>query len=152
MSVFPEMNYFTASVIYSVLQCMFMHSVVLKYIILKRRKVFNQNDGLCLILIPLSLDENTICIKLCTINMIRMLLFKNAKYFLFQLISIYTGVFILFLQPELTHLNFPALYAKKQPFGVLFLSKDGAESQILEENVVAIVKAKMFPEVIFCKM
>lgn len=62
------------------------------------------------------------------------------------------GSFILFLQPELTHLNFPALYAKKQPFGVLFLSKDGAESQILEENVVAIVKAKMFPEVIFCKM
>ena len=54
------------------------------------------------------------------------------------------------LQPELTHLNFPALYARKQPFGILFLNP--SLSQASQLAVVNIIKSNEVPDLVFCKM
>ncbi|KAK7104825.1 thioredoxin domain-containing protein 16-like [Littorina saxatilis] len=56
------------------------------------------------------------------------------------------------LLPELTHLNFPALYARKQPFGILFYESgsEDASSQLL--TIGNIIKTNKAPGIIFCKM
>lgn len=54
------------------------------------------------------------------------------------------------LLPELTHLNFPAFYARKQRFGILFQAKDTEDS--VAQTVVSLIKNKRFTNIIFCRM
>nr|KAG5712816.1 hypothetical protein BaRGS_007413 [Batillaria attramentaria] len=56
------------------------------------------------------------------------------------------------LLPELTHKNFPALFARQLPFGILFVTGTGSYMQSVQRIIVDIIKSQTFPDLLFCKM